>query len=63
MIDLPSETLALRGAVLSRILSAIWYATSADETPAASRVQAFDAICARTFAADPAAPAGSSRRR
>jgi len=49
VIDLPPETLALRGAVLSRILSSIWYATSADPAPETSRTQAFDAICARAF--------------
>jgi len=63
VIDLPSETLALRGAVLSRILSAIWYATSADAAPAASRAQIFDAICARAFAPAPGGEPGSSRRR
>jgi AcrR family transcriptional regulator len=63
VIDLPAETLALRSAVLSRILSAIWYATSADETPAASRARVFEAICARAFAGGQPAQAGSSRRR
>jgi len=50
VLDLPPQTLALRGAVLSRMLSAIWYATSADDAPDASRAQAFDAICTRAFA-------------
>ncbi|CAN7214389.1 TetR family transcriptional regulator [Phenylobacterium sp. LjRoot219] len=49
LLDLPPEVLSLRAAVLSRLLSAIWYATAADPAPVETRARLFEAISARAF--------------
>lgn len=52
LLDLPPEVVSLRAGVLSRLLSAIWFATSADPAPETVRGQVFDAIAARCFAGE-----------
>lgn len=52
LLDLPAPVVSLRAAVLSRILSAIWFATSTETAPGAVRAQTFEAIAERIFAGD-----------
>lgn len=52
LLDLPPEVVSLRAAVLSRLLSPIWFATSADAEPETVRAQLFAALAARCFAGE-----------
>lgn len=50
LLELPAEALSLRAAVLSRMLAAIWFATSPDPAPEQLRERLFEAIGAGCFA-------------